>query len=94
MALEDVVRRGNRAKQVLDADVYQEAWRAYEQRLLDEIANADRSDEQAKQLRALLIAVRKAKAHLERIMRDGEAAAHEIELMEKQKGTRNIFRRA
>jgi hypothetical protein len=92
MKLEDAVRRGQQARQVLDADVYKEAWRAYEQRILEELANADRSDDQAKALRNLLISSRKARSHLERIMNDGTHAAHELEIIERQSRFKGMFR--
>jgi len=94
MNLEETVKRGHRAKQVLETDVYIDAWQAYEARLLEELANVDRTEEQAKQLRALLIASRKAKGHLERIMRDGTHAAHELQLIERQSKFRSLFRAA
>ena len=94
MNLDEERRRGNKAKAILEDEVYREAWGAYEARLLEELANADRSEDQAKQLRALLISARKARAHLERIMRDGQVAAHELELLEKRSRFKGIFRAA
>ena len=79
----DEARRADDAKRILSEPVFKEAWAAYEARLLDEIANAGRSDTEVLHLRALLVAARKARAHIERIMHEGAIAAREIEFQER-----------
>lgn len=74
----DEVKRAEAAKLVLDSAVYKEAWASYEAVLLNLLANADTSAEKATELRGWLIAARKSRGHLERIVKDGTIAADQI----------------
>lgn len=94
MTPEDERRRGEDARRVLAEPVYKEAWQAYEKRLLDELASAARTEDEVRTLRGLLIASRKARAHLERIMAEGNMAAANIALIEKQRKRFGLFRAA
>lgn len=81
MSPQEIAIRGEDAKRILQHAVFKEAWTSYEQRLVNEIANADRTEEQVRHLRALLIGARKARAHLERIVSEGAHVAKELELV-------------
>ena len=94
MALADEQRRAIDAARIIAEPIYKEAWQAYEARLLDEIANAGRNDDEVLRLRAFLVASRKARAHLERIMSAGAHAAQELELIEQQQAKRKWWNRA
>lgn len=78
MNRQDEVNRGDEAKRILDSAVYKAAWQSYERALVDLLASADTTPEKAVELRALLIAARKADSHLRRIMQEGFVAADAI----------------
>jgi hypothetical protein len=63
---------------ILAHPIYKQAWAGYEQALLNLLASADTPSDRAAEVRGWLIAARKAKAHLERIMQDGAFAAEQI----------------
>lgn len=88
----DDVRRGEEAKQVLTAQVYKDSWASYEQILIAILASADTSKEKAAEVRTWLIGARKARAHLERIMAEGQFAAEKIKLEEERVPWRQRFR--
>lgn len=85
MILGDEARRGEEAKQVLSAQVYKDAWASYEAILLGLLANADTTKERAEEVRGWLIAARKARGHLERIVKEGALAAEQIRQEETRK---------
>ena len=79
MSLSNEARRGDEARKILDNAVYKEAWSAYQDVLVRLLASADTPKDKADELRALLIGSHKARAHMERIMREGAYAAAQIE---------------
>jgi hypothetical protein len=85
MTLTDESRRGDEAKQVLSSAVYKEAWASYEMILMGILANADTTKERAEEVRGWLIAARKARGHLERIVKEGVLAEAQIKQEETRK---------
>jgi hypothetical protein len=85
---------GHAAEQVLSSEVWREAWDAYRARVLEEIESARSSDvDTVMHLKRLLTAASAARAHLERLMKEGAVAAKAIELEEKQNKLKRIFSR-
>lgn len=83
---------GQEAERVLKSPAYIEAWDAYRLRILEEIEAAKSTEvEKVMHLKRLLTAAAAAKAHLERIMKEGVVAARAIELEEKRRGLRRVF---
>lgn len=85
MTLDDEARRGDEAAQILKSAVYRDAWASYEAILLQLLANADTTPQRAEEVRGWLIAARKARGHLERIVKDGALAAEQIRREEERK---------
>ena len=85
MTLTDESRRGDEAKQILSSAVYKDAWAAYEAILLQILSNADTTRERAEEVRGWLIAARKARGHLERIVKEGVLAEAQIKQEETRK---------
>lgn len=81
----DEAKRGDEAETILKSPVYREAWAAYEAVLLQLLANADTTRERAEEVRGWLIAARKARGHLERILKEGVMAAEQIRQEESRK---------
>ena len=81
----DEVRRGEAAKQLLADPLLKEAWANYEAVLLNLLATPDTLPDKAVEVRGWLIAARKARSHLERIVTDGILAAEQIKLEERRK---------
>lgn len=86
------IRRAEEAQRILRSHVWAEAWEAYERRILEAMANADLEQAKLVRLQGYLVAARKARGHMERIIQDGQLAAKEIELDERKKRMRDIFR--
>lgn len=91
MTLTDESRRGEEAQRILSSAVYKDAWSAYEAILLQILANADTTRERAEEVRGWLIAARKARGHLERIVKEGVLAEAQIKQEEARK--RNLAAR-
>ena len=91
MTLTDESRRGDEAKQILSSPVYKDAWASYEAILLAILSNADTTRERAEEVRGWLIAARKARGHLERIVKEGAIAEAQIKQEETRK--RNLAAR-
>ena len=91
MNLHDEAQRGDDAAAILKAPVYREAWASYEAVLVQLLANADTTRERGEEVRGWLIAARKARGHLERIVKEGAIAAEQIRQEETRK--RNLAAR-
>jgi hypothetical protein len=81
MSLASDVQRGKRAQEVIDNEVYAQAWAAIEQEIIGQWRDA-RNPQDREQLHQLLLMHAKAKTALEAVMRSGEIA--EAELARKQ----------
>jgi len=70
-------RRGERARQVLENEIYIEAFRMVEERLVGQMAQADIDRDRAEYLRQLLVANRVIRRYLEQVLATGTMAAME-----------------
>ena len=70
-------RRGERARQVLENEIYIEAFRMVEERLVGQMAQADIDQARAEYLRQLLVANRVIRRYLEQVLATGTMAAME-----------------
>jgi hypothetical protein len=86
------IKRGEEARRILNSQIWAEAWEAYDRRILEAMANADLEPAKLTRLQGYLVAARKARGHLERLIQDGKLAATEIELDERKKRLRDVFR--
>ena len=77
MGHESDALRGKRAQEVLDNEVYAEAWAAIETEIIAQWREA-RNQADREQLHQLLLMHGKAKNALETVMRDGQVAQAEL----------------
>ena len=83
---EEHARRGQRARQLLEDPLWQEAWTAYRTRLLEIIEATDSAQTEALlQAKRLLTAGTAAKVYLERLIVDGKVSAATIQAEETRK---------
>jgi hypothetical protein len=89
------INRGAEASQVLNNPLYKEAHQTIEERLVNELAQAELKPERAEYLRQLLVMNRKHKAYLEQVMVTGKYAEAEEErksmLTLAREGLRRVF---
>lgn len=76
-------RRGEEAHRVLSSDIYKEAFREIEERLVGQLSMIEIPKERAEYLRSLLIANRKIRAYLEQVMITGQMADEQKTLLER-----------
>jgi uncharacterized protein YueI len=75
-----------RAKSILDAEEWKQAWGSYRQRIFDEMERAQSNDaETIMHLKRLLTAATAAKAHLESIVQEGSIEQAQIKFSEEQR---------
>lgn len=80
----DALARGEKARKILDSDLWMECWATYETRLLDEFKACKSNDtDRLVQLKMLHLAGVAAKSHLESILAEGDFAAKDLEFKEK-----------
>lgn len=77
MSHEAEVMRGKRAQEVLDNEVYAEAWTAIETEIIRQWREARNADDR-EQLHQLLMMHGKARTALEAVMRSGQVAEAEL----------------
>jgi len=85
-------RRGEQARQIINAPLYQEAGAAFEARLVSELAQQDLRPERVTELRTLLVWHRKYRQYFEQILVTGTMAAMDAE--RKRTLRERMFRRA
>jgi hypothetical protein len=90
----DEVKRADEASRLLANPLYKEAWASYEAVLLELLAAAATTADKAQEVRGWLIAARKARGHLERIVSEGKLAAEQIRQEESRKTLRQHIRAA
>ena len=83
MNLDLDARRGEEAHRVLSSDIYKEAFRIIEDRLISQFAVIEIQPERAEYLRQLLVANRKIKSYLEQVMLTGQYAEQQQTLLER-----------
>jgi SH3-like domain-containing protein len=72
------VRRGQRAQEVIENEVYAEAWAVIEQEIITQWRQARNADDR-EQLHQLLLMHGKARTALETVMRTGQVAQAELQ---------------
>lgn len=77
MSLQTEMERGHRAREVIENEVYAEAWAAIESEVIRQWRDA-RSPQDREQLHQFLLMHEKAKTALESVMRTGQLAEAEI----------------
>jgi hypothetical protein len=77
VSLQTEMERGNRAREVIENEVYAEAWAAIEKEIIEQWRSA-RNPQDREQLHQLLLMHAKAKTALESVMRSGQIAEAEI----------------
>ena len=87
MNLDQDERRGEEAHRVISAEIYKEAFRTIEDRLISQLAVIEIAPERAEYLRQLLVANRKIRGYLEQVMVTGKMAEEQKGLMERAKDT-------
>jgi hypothetical protein len=85
MNLDQDERRGEEAHRVLTSDIYKEAFRVIDERLIAQLAVIEITPDRAEYLRQLLVANRKVRAYLEQVMVTGKLAIEQKGLMERMK---------
>lgn len=78
-------RRGDEAHRIISADIYKEAFKVIEDRLLNELATIEIKPERAEYLRLLIVMGRKYRGYLEQVMVTGRLAEEQKGLMERMK---------
>ena len=94
MNLYDETKRADEAQRLLANPLYKEAWQSYEAVLLELLASAATTADKAQEIRGWLIAARKARGHLERIVSEGKLAAEQIRQEEQRKTIKQRIRAA
>jgi hypothetical protein len=79
MSPEQEEQRGERARQVLDNEVYREAYKAMTDRIVSQLSLADTPDDKRERLNDLLIALAKVENYLRQVLVSGTMAAMDIE---------------
>lgn len=92
--LYDQVKRGEDARQLLKHPLLVESWQHYDAVLVALLADPGTDRDKAVEVRGWLIAARKARSHLERIIKDGIVAAEEIKQEERRKSVPQRIRSA
>lgn len=88
MSDEDKVRRAGKARQLIEDELYREAWSALEKRLMDEWEATKPTDTATRE--SIWHALKAHKAHrkrLESFMADGEVAKANIQRKAKERAT-------
>jgi hypothetical protein len=81
---DDLVKRGQRAKQFLNDSLWAEAWELYRLKVFAAIENA-KTDEGTIRGKLMLGVANDVRAYFEGLINSGKAAAHEIKLEEERK---------
>lgn len=79
MTPEDEVRRGRHARNVLEDEVYREAYEAVRDRIVSQLSLAETVGDKRERLNSLLIALATVQRYLEQVMQTGKMAAEQIE---------------
>ena len=83
MELEHRINRGSRAKEIIENEIYQEAFEALEQEILLQWGESPARDQEGREKLYLMLGItRRVKAILQSVMETGKLA--EVELVHKQ----------
>lgn len=80
------LEKGDKARAILESEVWQEAFKVFEDRILQDFRTC-RSDDTSRmqQLKMLLLAGEAAKKHLEALMSEGRFAAADLTFKQEKK---------
>lgn len=79
MTPEEEIRRGRHARNVLDDEVYREAYEAVRERIVSQLSLAETVGEKRDRLNTLLVALATVQRYMEQTMLTGKMAAEQIE---------------
>lgn len=79
MTPEQEIERARNAKRVLDDAMYQEAYSAVRERLVQQLTLAETYGERRERLNNLLVALSQVQRYMQNVMEGGKIAAQEIE---------------
>jgi hypothetical protein len=83
MELENRINRGSRAKEVIENEIYQEAFEALEQEILTQWGESPARDQEGREKLYLMLGItRRVKGILQTVMETGKLA--EVELLHRQ----------
>jgi len=72
-------RRGEEARQLLENELYKEAWQMVRERIILSLENQNLAQDDRKHLNNVLVGLRDARRYLEQVMVSGTLAAKELE---------------
>lgn len=82
---DDEIRRAEQAQRILSSELYKEARKVIEDRLISELATIEIPKERAEYLRQLLVMGRKYHSYLEQVLFTGKMAEEQKSLIERVK---------
>lgn len=89
--MDNDIRRGVAAQQVLSSDIYKESFKTIEERLIAELCTIEIKPERAEYLRQLITVGRKYRQYLEQVMVTGKYAEEQKSLMDRVKDGARAF---
>lgn len=88
----EIVARADRARKIIESDIWLEAWDTYSDRILQAFQEAKSDDaETIMQLKRLQVSAAAARKHFEALMVDGKVAMKQIELVQKKPFLKRIL---
>ena len=79
MTPDEEIRRGRHARNLLDDEVYREAYEAVRDRIVSQLSLAETVDDKRERLNSLLVALATVQRYMEQVMLTGKMAAEQIE---------------
>lgn len=79
MTPDEEIRRGRHARNVLDDEVYREAYDAVRDRIVSQLSLAETVGDKRERLNTLLVALATVQRYMEQVMQTGKMAAEQIE---------------
>lgn len=79
MTPDEEIRRGRHARNVLDDEVYREAYEAVRDRIVSQLSLAETVGDKRERLNSLLVALATVQRYMEQVMQTGKMAAEQIE---------------
>lgn len=79
MTPDEEIRRGRHARNVLDDEVYREAYDAVRDRIVSQLSLAETVGDKRERLNTLLVALATVQRYMEQVMLTGKMAAEQIE---------------
>lgn len=79
MTPDEEIRRGRHARNVLEDEVYREAYDAVRDRIVSQLSLAETVGDKRERLNTLLVALATVQRYMEQVMLTGKMAAEQIE---------------